>query len=53
MYIDISKEKLLPLLEEDIKKQMKEVAKATKEDITVEKIEWNEKGLRIWIQSMS
>lgn len=51
MYVDISKDQLLPMMEKEIVKQMEKVMRTEVIKIVIDKIEWNENGLRVWIQT--
>jgi hypothetical protein len=51
MHVDVPSEQLLPDMEEGIKRMVENLMSGEKKKVVVEKVEWTEKGLRVWIQN--
>lgn len=51
MFIDIPSDKLLPDIRKSVEEQLKHVMLPEMGYLKIEKIDWTEKGLRVWIQT--
>ena len=51
MHVDVPSEQLLPEMEKSIREMMSNIMVGEKKKVVIEKIEWTEKGLRVWIQN--
>lgn len=49
MFIDIPSDKLIPEIQKSVEEQLKQAMIPEIQVIKIEKIDWTEKGLRVWI----
>jgi len=51
MFDDVPAEQILPELEKSLLENMKKLMANEKKKIVVERLEWTEKGIRVWIHT--
>ena len=49
-YVDIDKAQILPELEKSIKKQVNQQLAMMPTNVSIDRVEWAENGIRVWLE---